>query len=58
MFLSCLTSGLVVLLLWGFSSSLAPLVFFGILYGLFAGDYSVLYSRFATALTKDSAIHV
>jgi MFS family permease len=48
-------SAVVVFLAWGFAKTLAPLIIFAILYGLFAGGYSVLYCRFATALTDESS---
>ncbi|PGH33030.1 hypothetical protein GX50_04176 [[Emmonsia] crescens] len=38
--LSTIGSSLGVFLLWGFSSSLAPLLVFSIIYGLFAGSYT------------------
>ncbi len=41
----------VVLLAWRSSESFASLLFFCLLYGLFASSYSVLYCRFVTALT-------
>jgi sugar phosphate permease len=51
-FISTFLSALVSLYLWGFSKDLAFLPLFGGFYGLFAGGYSVLYCRFATALTN------
>lgn len=39
-------------MLWGFAKSVSPLIVFSILYGVFSGGYSVLYCRFATALTS------
>jgi hypothetical protein len=48
---STLSSGVAVLCIWGFSKNFDSLLIFGLLYGLFAGGYSVLYCRFATALT-------
>lgn len=35
---------------------MASLVIFGMLYGLFAGGYGVLYCRFVTTLTDDRAM--
>lgn len=55
MTLSTLLSALVVLLLWGFASSLSSLIAFGIVYGFVAGGYSVLYCRFVTALSDERA---
>jgi hypothetical protein len=55
MLLSSFLSALSVFLLWGFSKSLGPLLIFSILYGVFAGGYSVLYCRFATSLTSQRA---
>lgn len=51
-FISTFLSALVSLYLWGLSKDLVSLLLFGGFYGLFAGGYSVLYCRFATALTK------
>jgi hypothetical protein len=48
-------SALIAFLLWGFSKSLGSLLTFAILYGLLAGGYSILYCRFATALTDERA---
>jgi hypothetical protein len=51
------TSSLVsapLLLLWWFSKSFAELMVFAILFGLFAGGYSVLWPRFNTSLTNDA----
>ncbi|KAE9364850.1 MFS general substrate transporter [Stipitochalara longipes BDJ] len=53
LFLSPFFSALSIFMLWGFAKSFGPLVVFSILYGVFAGGYSVLYCRFATALTID-----
>jgi MFS family permease len=52
---STLCSAVIVLCVWGFSTSFAPLLIFGFTYGLFAGGYSVLYCRFATTLTDQRA---
>lgn len=51
---STLLSGVVVLWIWGSSHGFISLLIFGMLYGLFSGGYSVLYSRFATILTKEA----
>jgi len=51
---STLLSGVVVLGIWGSSHGFISLLIFGILYGLFSGGYSVLYSRFVTVLTKEA----
>jgi MFS family permease len=55
MLTSTFLSALVAFLAWGFAKTLAPFVIFAILYGLFAAGYSVLYCRFATALTNESS---
>lgn len=55
LFFSPFFSALSIFLLWGFSKSLGPLLVFSILYGVFAGGYSVLYCRFATSLTSQRA---
>jgi MFS family permease len=52
LFLSPFLSALSTFLLWGFAKSLGPLLIFSILYGVFAGGYSVLYCRFVTNLTS------
>jgi hypothetical protein len=52
LFLSPFFSALSIFMLWGFAKSLGPLLVFSILYGIFAGGYSVLYCRFATSLTS------
>lgn len=57
LFISSLSSGLCVFLLWGlvpFTTPLLPLlVLFAVLYGATAGGYTALYARMATALTAD-----
>lgn len=55
LFLSPFFTALSVFLIWGFSKSLGALLVFSILYGVFAGGYSVLYCRFATSLTSQRA---
>jgi MFS family permease len=52
---STLYSCAVVLYTWYSSKSFASLLIFCLLYGLFAGGYSVLYCRFVTALTDKPA---
>jgi len=52
---STLYSCTVVLCAWRSSKSFASLLAFSLLYGLFAGGYSVLYCRFVTALTDKPA---
>ncbi|PVH75956.1 MFS general substrate transporter [Cadophora sp. DSE1049] len=54
MVVSTMFSGVVVLGIWGSSNGFILLLTFGILYGLFSGGYSVLYSRFVTLLTKEA----
>jgi hypothetical protein len=53
---STVSSVVAVLCIWGSSKSFAPLLAFGLLYRLFAGGYSALYCRFATALTNERAM--
>jgi hypothetical protein len=53
MFISSFLSSIAVLCVWGFSKTFATLLVFCIAYGSFVGGYSVLYCRFATALTSD-----
>ena len=52
MFLVTFFSALVSLYLWAFSRNLVSLLLFGAFYRLSARGYSVLYCRFATALTE------
>jgi hypothetical protein len=52
---STLYSYAVVLCAWRSSKSFASLLSFCLLYGLFAGGYSVLYCRFVTELTDKPA---
>lgn len=54
MLASTFLSAVVVFLGWGFSKTFETLVAFSAFFGLVAGGYSVLYCRFATALTEDS----
>jgi len=57
LFFSSFASGLSVYLLWGLSKSFAPLVMFALVYGMAAGGYSVLWSRFSTRVVgEDSAM--
>lgn len=53
LFGSTMCSAIVIFLLWGYSNGISQLLAFGILYGLVAGGYSVLYCRFVTALTDE-----
>ena len=48
-FLSCLAC----IFVWGFFETIGPLIVFGLLYGIVAGGYSVLYARFVTTLTDE-----
>jgi len=50
---SPLVSALVIFGFWGLGQTLIRLLAFGILFGLFAGGFSVLYTRFATELADD-----
>jgi sugar phosphate permease len=52
MFGSTFLSALATVFLWGLSKAFPAFLLFGMLYGLFAGGYSVLYCRFATSLTS------
>jgi sugar phosphate permease len=52
---STLCSCAVVIYTWYSSKSFASLLIFCLLYGLFAGGYSVLYCRFVTVLTNKPA---
>ena len=53
---SSLLSALVIFLFWGLAGqSLIRLLSFGVLFGLFSGGYTVLPTRFATALSDDKA---
>ena len=58
MFISSFLSRIGVLCVWGFSKTFATLLVFCIAYGIFAGGYSVLYCRFAAALTSDDGTQV
>ena len=53
---SMFCSSIVVLYIWDFNNTFPSLLIFCLLYGLFAGGYSVLYCRFVTALTDKSVI--
>lgn len=54
--LSTAGSGIVSCGFWMSATCLAHLVAFSILYGAFAGGFSVLYARFVSCLTEDPAI--
>ena len=53
LFSSTSISSLAVYLLWGMSTTFRTLVSFAIVYGVFAGGYSVLWSRFASKVAGD-----
>jgi len=53
-FTICTLASLSAFFLWGFATNLVLLLLFSIAHGIFASSYSVLYSRFATALTNDT----
>ena len=53
---STVGSAVVSCVLWMSADSIDHLIAFGVLYGLFAGGYSVLYARFVSCLTDDPAI--
>jgi len=44
-------SSIIILCVWDFNNTFPSLLIFDLLYGFFAGRYSVLYCRFVTALT-------
>jgi hypothetical protein len=52
---STISSAIIVYTLWLLAKSFGQLLAFSLCYGLFAGGYSVLYPRFVTTLTEDSA---
>jgi MFS family permease len=52
---STICSALLAGFLWFLAADFGQLLAFSMLYGLFAGGYSVLWPRFVTVLTKDSA---
>jgi MFS family permease len=52
---STLAPALLSGILWYLANSFSHLLVFTLLYGLFAGGYSVLWPRFITCLTEDSA---
>jgi MFS family permease len=53
-FLSTVGATASVLLVWGFSSSLPPLIVFAILYGLFAGGFTSTYTGIIKEVKKES----
>ncbi|KAG4428073.1 hypothetical protein IFR05_016446 [Cadophora sp. M221] len=55
MSVSTFSSAIVTLLLWGLGKRIQTLLAFAMLYGAFAGGYSVLYSRFTTSLSNDGS---
>lgn len=52
--ISTIGSTLSIFLLWGFSTSLPPLLIFSILYGLFAGSFSSTYPGIMMAMQKSA----
>lgn len=48
-----LVSSVAAFTLWGLAHSLAPLILFTIIYGLFAGAYVVFWQRFGSMLSDD-----
>jgi MFS family permease len=55
LFFSSSVSGLSVYLLWGLSKSFVPLLMFTLVYGMAAGGYSVLWSRFSTRVVGEDS---
>ena len=47
------TSSVATFILWGMTRSLAPLLAFSLVYGLFAGAYVVFWPRFGSMLADD-----
>ncbi|KIO32643.1 hypothetical protein M407DRAFT_241337 [Tulasnella calospora MUT 4182] len=55
---STVGSALAILLVWGFTANLGPLLFFACLYGFFSSGFSVLWSRFIGVIsTEDPRLH-
>lgn len=52
-FLSTFIGGVSVCAIWGLSKSFVPLIVFSFVYGISAGGYSVLYTKFAWEITAD-----
>ena len=52
-FISPFVSSVAAFSLWGFASSLTPLIFFSIIYGFFAASYVVLWAKMGLILTND-----
>ncbi|KAF2115462.1 major facilitator superfamily domain-containing protein [Lophiotrema nucula] len=50
LFLSTILSGLASLLIWGWSSIIASLIIFALIYGFSAGGYAVLRGRFSATV--------
>lgn len=55
LFWSTFLGAFSVCLLWGFSRTFVSLVMFSILYGLSAGGYSVLLSRFGLEIAPEDS---
>ena len=53
--ISSICTTIAVCTLWLLGTHLPHLVFFAVFYGFFAGGYNVLYARFATMLSNNSA---
>ncbi|CAG8321767.1 unnamed protein product [Penicillium salamii] len=51
--LTGVVSSTATFLLWGFAKSLAPLLVFSVVYGLFAGAYVVVWPLFGSMLSDD-----
>ncbi|KAH8816590.1 MFS transporter, MCP family, solute carrier family 16, member 10, variant [Xylogone sp. PMI_703] len=52
---STIISGVAAVTLWGLARSLAPLIFFALIYGFFGAGYVSLWSRMGTAVTQQQA---
>lgn len=53
LFATTFVSAISAFCIWGFASSLAPLLVFAFLYGSFAGAYVIFWSTFGTMLSED-----
>ena len=52
-FISSFVSAVAAFSLWGFGSSLTPLIFFSLIYGFFATSYVVLWAKMGLSLSTD-----
>ncbi|KAL8806844.1 MAG: hypothetical protein Q9182_001104 [Xanthomendoza sp. 2 TL-2023] len=56
LFVSPLVSGVAILGLWGMASGIVMLVGFGLVYGVFAGGFVVLWARMGTTLSPSPSL--